>query len=361
MRNLLGVGILIAVSLIAAGLVVAVDGPPPWAYGFATPPPPAGSVPAADAGRGGGGAGRGAAGGAGRGAAAEDPTLQHLPGSTLAFTSAQIRNPFGPADWFPGDHPAMPDIVAHGRAPEVNACSLCHYPNGKGRPENSAVTGLPYAYFVQTMMDFKNGNRKTADPRKANTGRMAGFAKAMTQAEIEAAAAYFSSMKWTPWIRVVETNTVPKTRIQNGMFLKLEGNATEPIGQRIIEAAENAENTEQLRDPHSGFVAYVPVGSIKRGEDLVVRGGAGKTTACGVCHGANLEGLGPVPPLAGRSPSYLVRQLYDMQQGFRTGTWTELMKPVVAKLSADDMLAIAAYTASRPVGPAAAQQTRAGQ
>ena len=275
-----------------------------------------------------------------------------LPGSTLAFTPTQVRNGFGPADWFPDDHPPMPEVVAHGRAPEVNACSLCHYPNGKGRPENSGVTGLPYAYFVQTMMDFKNGNRKTADPRKANTGRMAGFAKAMTQAEIEASAAYFGSMKWTPWIRVVETNTVPKTRIANGMFLKLEGNETEPIGQRIIEAAENAENTEQLRDPHSGFVAYVPVGSIKRGEDLVVRGG-GKTTACGVCHGANLEGIGPVPPLAGRSPSYLVRQMYDMQQGFRTGTWTELMKPVVEKLSAADMLAIAAYTASRPVEPAA--------
>ena len=95
-----------------------------------------------------------------------------------------------------------------------------------------------------------------------------------------------------------------------------------------------------------------PVGSIKRGEDLVVRGGGGKTTACGVCHGANLEGIGPVPPLAGRGPSYLVRQLYDMQAGTRIGTWTELMKPVVAKLSTADMLAIAAYTASRPVGPA---------
>jgi cytochrome c553 len=247
----------------------------------------------------------------------------------------------------------MPDIVAHGRTPDVRACSLCHYPNGKGRPENAGVAGLPYAYFIQTMNDFKNGARKTADARKANTSAMAGFAKAMSDGEIMAAAAYFTSMKWTPWIRVVETNSVPKTRIANGMFLKLDGNDTEPIGQRIIEAAENAEGTETLRDPHSGFVAYVPAGSIKRGETLVVSGGGGKTTACGVCHGANLEGLGPVPPLAGRSPSYLVRQLYDMQQGTRAGTWTPLMKPVVAKLSAADMMAIAAYTASRPVGPAA--------
>jgi len=338
MRIFLGLVILISAFAIAAGVVLAVDGPPPWAYGFAAPPGPAASAaPAAPA-------------------VPDDGTLRHLPGSTLAFTRTQIRNAFGPADWYPGDHPPMPDIVAHGRAPDVRACALCHYPNGKGRPENSGVSGLPYAYFMQTMADFKNGNRKSADPRKPNTKLMADFAKAMTDGEIMASAVYFGAMKWTPWIRVVETNTVPKTRIQNGMFLRLEGNEKEPIGQRIIETPENTEGTELLRDARSGFIAYVPVGSIKRGEALVMNGGGGKTTACGVCHGANLEGLGPVPGLAGRSPSYLVRQMYDMQQGFRTGTWTDLMKPVVAKLNAMDMLAIAAYTASRPVGPPAQQE-----
>jgi cytochrome c553 len=133
------------------------------------------------------------------------------------------------------------------------------------------------------------------------------------------------------------------------MFLALEGAqaGTEPIGQRIIEAPEKTEETENLRNPHSGFVAYVPPGSIKKGETLVTTGGGGKTTACGQCHGASLDGLGPVPGIAGRSPSYIVRQLHDMQTGARKGEWTELMKPVVDKLTADDMLNIAAYTASR--------------
>jgi cytochrome c553 len=153
-------------------------------------------------------------------------------------------------------------------------------------------------------------------------------------------------MKWTPWIKVVETNMVPKTRIQGGMFLTLEGNEKEPLGKRIIETPEDAEGTEILRNPHSGFFAYVPVGSVKKGEALVTKG-AGKTTACGVCHGADLKGVGPVPGIAGRSPSYLMRQMYDMQQGARKGTWTELMKPVVANLSEDEMLEIAAYAASR--------------
>ena len=102
----------------------------------------------------------------------------------------------------------------------------------------------------------------------------------------------------------------------------------------------------ELRDPHSGFVAYVPVGSIKAGETLVKTGGGGKTVQCGICHGANLEGSGPVPGLAGRDPSYVVRQLYDMQSGTRHGTWSALMKPVVETLTAEDMVAIGAYVAS---------------
>ena len=121
---------------------------------------------------------------------------------------------------------------------------------------------------------------------------------------------------------------------------------------RIVESPEDFERTE-LRDPHSGFVAYVPPGSIKKGEVLVKTGGNGRTTECAVCHGATLEGLGPVPGIAGRSPSYIVRQLYDMQVGTRKGSWTSLMKPVVDKLTAEDLVAIAAYTSSlKPSAPA---------
>lgn len=334
-RGVVNLGLTLGFTcVITLGVIIAATEPPtPWAYGFTAPvteqpaPPPA--APAVK----------------------DDGTPRHLPGSTLSFTLTQIRNNAGPADWYPNDHPQMPEIVAHGRK-EANvwACSLCHYPNGKGRPENAGVAGLPASYFIQTMNDFKSGARKSSDSRKANTNLMIGFAKAMTDDEIKAAAEYFGSMRWTPWIKVVETNSVPKTRTAGGMFLKLEGNEKEPIGKRIIEAPDNTEATELLRDDHSPFTAYVPPGSIKKGEALVTTGGGGKTIACGTCHGADLMGLGPVPGIAGRSPSYLVRQLYDMQQGNRHGVWTELMKPVVAKLTPDDMIAIVAYTASRPVG-----------
>jgi cytochrome c553 len=308
------------------------DPPPPWAYGFSAPPGPGEKA---------------AASGPMTSPPAGDPTPLHLAGNSLTFTAAQIRDDFAPADWYPGDHPPMPSIVAHGRRPGIRACSRCHYPNGKGRPENAPVAGLPYAYFVQTMADFKNGARKSADPRKPNTYEMANIAKAMTDDEVKAAAEYFSSMKWTPWIKVVETETVPKTKISVGMFLPLEGNEKEPIGQRIIEMPENPEAAEVQRDPRSGFIAYVPVGGVKKGEELVMSGGAGKTTACAVCHGGDLQGLGPVPGIAGRSPSYVVRQLFDMQRGSRSGLWSELMKPVVSKLSVEDLLDVGAYLTSR--------------
>jgi len=320
MRKVTGIAI-VGLAIVTAGvLLAAADAPPPWAYGFAGPAPATPPVAPAPGGR--------AGGPAAAAPAPDDGALKHLPGSSGAFTITQIRDAFGPADWYPGDHPTMPDVVAHGRRPDVRACSLCHYPNGKGRPENAGVSGLPVSYFLQTMADFRNGARKSADARKGNTNVMIAIAKGMTEDETKAAAEYFGSMKWTPWIKVVEAATVP-------------------IADRIIETPENVEATEVLRDARSGFIAYVPPGSVKRGEALVKSGGGGKTTQCSVCHGADLMGLGPVPGIAGRSPSYMVRQLYDMQQGIRKGVWSDLMKPVVANLTDADMLAIAAYTASR--------------
>ena len=333
MRHAVGTVVITLTSALVGGLLFAAsDGPPPWAYGFASAASatPAAAAPVAPA-----------------AAPAPDVAPRQLPGSSGSFTLAQIRDGFGPADWFPGDHPQMPDVVAHGKRPDVRACSLCHYPNGKGRPENAGVSGLPVAYFVQTMADFKADARKSADTRKANTNIMIAIAKGMTGDEVKVAADYFASMTWTPWITVVEAAAVPKTRIAGGMFLKLDGNGTEPIGDRIIEVPEDTERTETLRDPRSGFIAYVPAGSIKKGEALVTTGSSGKTTRCAVCHGADLKGLGPVPGIAGRSPSYTMRQLFDTQRGTRKGVWADLMKPVVANLTNDDMLAIAAYTASR--------------
>lgn len=299
----------------------------PWAYPV-NPPPAPGTPPPA------------------RGAAPPpDPTPQHLPGTDVALTMAQTRNLFDIPDWYPTDHPALPDVVQHGRRPDVRACGYCHLPNGQGRPENASLAGLPVSYFLQQMADFKNGTRKSAEPRMGPPAAMIAVAKAATDEENRAAAEYFRSITPKPWIRVVEASTVPKTRIAGGMLAPAEPAGTEPIGSRVIEMPENLPRTE-LRDSKSGFVAYVPMGSIKKGEALVTTGG-NRTVACGICHGNDLKGLGPVPAIAGRSPSYLVRQLYDMQHGVRAGEWSPLMKSAVAKLTQEDLVNIAAYAASR--------------
>ena len=331
--GLLSVGVVgvLAVNVTAASQQTPAS--PDWAYGFATPAMPgAPKAPAVTQAS------------ATRPTAPADTVKRTLAGSTLSFTVTQIRDANGPADWFPGDHPAMPPIVAQGRADaKISACSLCHYPNGKGRPENSAVAGLPMSYIVQTLQDFKNDARHSSDVRKANTNNMIAYAKAMTDEEMTAAAGYFSSIKWTKWIRVVETDSVPKTRIATGMFIPFEGAAAgrEAIGGRIIEVPENAEETETLRNPRSGFVAYVPRGSVKRGSEIAAR------AQCVLCHGPNLEGLGPVPGIAGRSPSYMTRQLFDMQRGVRKGLWSDLMRGIVRPMTTDDMRDVAAYVASR--------------
>src|SRR5207253_4256539 len=56
-----------------------------------------------------------------------------LQGSDRTYTVAQINARYNPADWFPGDHPPMPDIIAHGKeANGMRACGICHLPNGQG-------------------------------------------------------------------------------------------------------------------------------------------------------------------------------------------------------------------------------------
>jgi|HubBroStandDraft_6_1064221.scaffolds.fasta_scaffold416295_1 cytochrome c553 len=277
----------------------------------------------------------------------DDGTQRTLLGSNASFTRTQLFDLFNAYDWFPNDHPPMPEVVKHGRPPEVRACGMCHLPNGQGRPENATLAGLPAAYIVEQMAEFKSGHRRSSVPSAGPQIRMLATAMAATDEEVRSAAAYFSELTYRPWIRVVETETVPKTEVIFGsLWAPTPGPAMEPLGRRIVEIPEDLERTE-LRDPRSGFVAYVPMGSIERGEKLVTTGDDGKTLPCSSCHAPDLKGFETVPPIAGRSTSYIVRQLHDIQTGTRAGAGVDVMKQVVAKLTPDDMIAIAAYLASR--------------
>jgi cytochrome c553 len=273
-----------------------------------------------------------------------DDVPQHVPDSTASFTVKQERDLFFVPDWHPEDHPTMPDVVAHGRMPDVRACGSCHRAAGTGGPENASLAGLPAAYIIQQIEDYKSGARKFAGPQRGPSVLMAAIAKASNEEEIKTAAAYFSALKPAANIKVVETDTVPGTQVARVFYMLVKDGGTEPIGQRIIEVPVDAAQFEH-RDTRSQFIAYVPKGSIAKGEGLATAG-AGITTPCITCHGPDLRGVAPIPGIAGRSPSYLVRQLYDFQQHARAGTAGAQMAPVVEKLSPDDMISLAAYATS---------------
>src|SRR6266702_3902958 len=172
------------------------------------------------------------------------------------------------------------------------------------------------------------------------------IAKAISDADVRAAGEYFAALKPGVWTRVVETDTVPKSYVGSGaMRFAAPGGGAEPIGNRIIVLPQDPGRAHS-RDPHSGFIDYVPAGSIAKGEALVASGGAGRTIQCAICHGPSLKGLGEMPGIAGRPPIYVFRQLHDMQTGNRSGSLAELMKAVVAKLTVEEMVAISAYLGS---------------
>ncbi len=266
----------------------------------------------------------------------DDGKPKSAPGSDRSYTRAQIEDLYNPPDWYPGIHPAMPAVVAHGEAPNVRACAACHLPTGTGHTESANVAGMPAAYLLQQMEDYKTGARK-------GSGSMLAIAKAISDEGNKASAAYFASLKPRVWIRVVEAETVPKTYIAGGNKRVIHpDHIFEPLGARIIELAED-ENRLLNRDPGSGFIAFVPKGSVDRGRALAQAGGP---QACASCHGENNRGTKDLPGLAGRTPTYLVRQLFMIQNGERAGANVEPMKSIVAKLTTEDMLNMAAYFGS---------------
>lgn len=179
------------------------------------------------------------------------------------------------------------------------------------------------------MADYRSGARSTALPERIPQAWMIASAKAATPEELQQAAAYFSSLRPRRNLRVRESSTAPRLEVGNWILVRAGGGGSEPLGERIVELADDLERFE-LRDPRATFTAWVPPGSVKRGRALVRRPGTNTVPACAKCHGKDLGGTEAGPPLAGRSPSYLFRQLYELQAGVRNGPSAELMKPVLA-------------------------------
>jgi cytochrome c553 len=268
----------------------------------------------------------------------EEAGPKSVPGSTKTYTQAQIEDLSNPPDWFPEEHPPAPQIVQRGHG-DALACGACHLMSGVGHPESADMTGFTTEYIRRQMVDFKSGARK--EPNRMNT-----IASALSDDEIRQASEWFAKLKPYAWTKVVEATMVPKTFVGQGrMRFAQPGGGMEALGNRIITLPQDQSRVTK-RDPHSGFIAYVPQGSIKKGEAFVKTGGSGKSVACAICHGDSLQGLGNVPRIAGLHPIYIVRQLHQFKDGTRNGGDAPLMKKPVSQMTDDDMIAIAAYVGS---------------
>jgi cytochrome c553 len=267
----------------------------------------------------------------------EESGPKSLAGSSKTYTPQQIDDLSNPPDWFPDEHPAPPSLVQKGHGVAL-ACGACHLMSGEGHPESAGLTGYTAAYLVQQMADFKSGVRK-------DSARMNAIAKDVSDEESRQVGEWFAALKPRAWTKVTEMAMVPKTFVGQGRMRFVDpAGGSEPIGNRIITVPQD-QASARSRDPRSGFIAYVPPGSIAKGKALV-EGGGGRTIACGICHGDALQGLGNVPRLAGVHPVYLARQLYLFKEGTRNGVDAQLMKKPVAKLTDDDILNVSAYLAS---------------
>jgi cytochrome c553 len=276
---------------------------------------------------------------------ADSTRLHRVPNSGARFTLPQVIDRFAPPDWHPSGHAPMPDVVAHGRKPNLFACAYCHLPNGMGRPENATLAGLPEDYIIAQVTAFRSSARRNPLTGWVPGNSMHAVAMSATDADVASAARYFSSLRFTPRVRVIEAAHIPRMRQAGFVYARLQGAGTEAIGNRVVEGPPDFERHE-LRDDGMTYIAYVPPGSIKRGRSIATTGTNGLATACVTCHGAKLTGTGLIPPLAGRYPTYIVRQLLAFKTGARSTTASQPMQAVVARLSVDDMIAVGAYAAT---------------
>lgn len=256
----------------------------------------------------------------------------HVPGSTRTYTLAQTDTDFEVADWFPQDHPPMPHIVTSGRKPAW-ACAACHKPGGEGFPSTASLAGLSKVYLREQLQAFRGGQR--------DNHVMTKEARNLDAADGQAAVRYFSGLKIKSHERVVETTSVPRTHWDDYVLEPDHDAVRESLGERIIEVQPRDDNSSE----RTIYTAYVPRGSITAGAKIAARG-VGAAPSCESCHGANLQGVGDIPYLAGRSPTYLVRELILFRLGRRTNPGAAPMRAEVSHLTLKDMIDVAAYAAS---------------
>lgn len=115
------------------------------------------------------------------------------------------------------------------------------------------------------------------------------------------------------------------------------GDRTNPMMQSM---AANL-NNDDINNLAAYFSSQQPAKA--GGDPALAKAGESKAAMCLGCHGAQAQGNGQFPRLAGQHPEYLVQQLKAFKQGSRK---SGPMQAITANLSEDDFKALAAYFAS---------------
>jgi cytochrome c553 len=260
-----------------------------------------------------------------------------LPGSPVVFHQSAFHGMAQAIDWFPDAHPPAPEVVLHATGDGGYPCGYCHLADGRGRPENARLQGLPIDYIVEQVEAFASGARRAALPDYMPTRYMIEVAHAIKPADIEAAAVYFSQFEPQSHTQIIEAATIPAAASWRFVY-RFDRSRQEALGQRIVEGPVDGEAFE-LRDPETRYIAYVPQGAIARGRAIAEQGASGGP-ACVSCHGPALIGI------AGASPTFLARQLMGFRSKARNDPGAVPMQEVAGQLTDAQIIDVAAFVAS---------------
>ena len=164
-------------------------------------------------------------------------------------------------DWYPDDHPPMPNAVAFGSKPAAFACGFCHTPE-RLRQAGKCQPRRPSAEYMSSRWPISETDRERVQLSSAHADDR--HRKRRFDADLKSAAAYFSSLKTAPLDPGGGSSDGAETRVLGFMLVPDGSGESEPIGDRVIEMPEDVPRTE-LRNSRSGFIAYAPPGSLRAG------------------------------------------------------------------------------------------------
>jgi cytochrome c553 len=179
-------------------------------------------------------------------------------------------------------------------AQRTQACTACHGPQGRAAPDGyyPRLAGKPAGYLYNQLINFREGRR--------HYGLMTQMVDPLSDAYLLEIAQYFSA----------------------------------------------------LEVPYPAPLAAAASGDVlARGKQLVSQGDPGRQVpACVQCHGTAMTGVAPhVPGLLGLPRDYLNAQLGAWKNGQRRAHAPDCMKAVVARLSEQDINAVASWLAAQPL------------